>query len=338
MSWDEVMRRVLPPMRDDSAKKTYPHITSPYGTRTDRPPGSSNPHVGVDFNYLGGQQSRFNTSHPALRSPIAGRVINAGEGDYGTIAIRDANGYTHELLHTQRRHVSIGDPVVAGQLIGTMGNTGVDHRGVEGGQYHVHYQIKDRDGNRVNPVEFWDSQGPIDPNPAPPAVLRDYLQYQRGLGSTVDAAFNNAPVAGPRYGPQPVDAAQPGPGAPGQPSTPPARGDVRILRSRPANVPVVSGLQVGPAATAPNEMPPPDRAPSFSDRFGSWASSAGVNAPLSPYQQFAPPPQSAGPLGVVAGRPTPDYPFAPPIWGSQTPGLENWAALQRKQASWPKGD
>src|SRR5881227_1958201 len=144
MSLDEIMRRVLPPMSDGKTNKIYPpHVTSPYGSKSDRPPGATNPHIGIDFNYIGGQQSRLNTSHPALRAPVTGQVTNAGEGDYGTIGIRDENGYTHELLHTQRRYVSVGDPVVAGQLIGTMGNTGVKKRGVELGDFHVHYQLKD---------------------------------------------------------------------------------------------------------------------------------------------------------------------------------------------------
>jgi len=277
-----------------------------------------------------------NTSHPALRSPVTGIVTNAGEGNVGRIAIRDVNGFSHEILHTHGRHVSVGDPVLAGQLIGTMGNTGVKKPGVEAGQFHVHYQLKDRDGNVVNPSSYWDQQGPIDANPAPPALLKDYLQYQRSLGSTIYNAFSNTPDAGPGYGPQPVNSMQPGAAAPGQPPASPAGSDVRILRSRPANAPVVSGLQVAPAATVPNELPPPDQAPSFSDRFGNWGSSAGAKAPLSPYQQFSPTPQSAGPLGIVSGEPMPDYSFPPPIFGGPTPGLEDWAALRRKQAGWDK--
>ena len=119
---------------------------------------------GADLNYYGGQALPLNRSYPAIRSPVTGIVTRAGEGDYGTIAIQDENGLSHQILHTQSRHVAVGDPVVAGQLIGTMGNTGVDHRGLEGGDFHVHYQIKDRGGSIINPIEFWNQQGPIDPN------------------------------------------------------------------------------------------------------------------------------------------------------------------------------
>jgi len=183
MSWNDIMRRVLPPVWDQR-RKTYvhPHVTSPYGETYTRPKGSSNPHGGIDFNYLGGQTS-LNLSHQGLRSPVTGVVTNAGEGNVGRIAIRDANGFTHEILHTHAQHVSIGDPVVAGQLIGTMGNTGVKPK-------LSHYQLKDRDGKVVDPTTYWDQQGPIDPDPAPPAYLDDYQRYL----ATPGAAMGNADI------------------------------------------------------------------------------------------------------------------------------------------------
>jgi len=117
------------------------------------------PHRGVDFNYYVGPngQSGINLLYAALRSPVTGVVENTGEGTVGRIAIRDANGFLHEILHTDTRHVSVGDPVAAGELIGTMGNTGTKDQ-------HVHYQLWDPSGNRVNPTDFWDRQGPADPS------------------------------------------------------------------------------------------------------------------------------------------------------------------------------
>src|SRR5262245_15149113 len=132
MSWQDIMRRILPPIGGAS-----PEVRSPYGD-TNRPRGSTNPHRGVDFTYRGSGFAKIKQIHPAIRSPVAGIVTNAGRGHYGTIAIRDANGFSHEILHTHSRHVAVGDPVAAGQLIGTMGNTGV-----ESGASHVHYQLKD---------------------------------------------------------------------------------------------------------------------------------------------------------------------------------------------------
>ena len=135
MSWQDIMRRILPSIGGAS-----PEVRSPYGD-SNRPCGSTNPHRGVDFTYRGSGFAKLNQSHPAIRSPVAGIVTNAGQGQYGTIAIRDANGFSHEILHTHSRHVAVGDPVAAGQLIGTMGNTGV-----ESGASHVHYQLKDPSG------------------------------------------------------------------------------------------------------------------------------------------------------------------------------------------------
>jgi murein DD-endopeptidase MepM/ murein hydrolase activator NlpD len=166
MSWEQVQRRMLQPVWDNEAQVTHvPHMTSPPGLRWRKDLQKLEDHPGADLNYEGGQALPLNRSRPAIRSPVTGVVTRAGEGDYGTIAIQDENGLSHQILHTHSRHVSVGDPVVAGQLIGTMGNTGVNRRGVEGGDFHVHYQIKDRAGSRVNPVEYWDQQGPIDPSP-----------------------------------------------------------------------------------------------------------------------------------------------------------------------------
>ena len=123
MSWEDIMQRVLSPARGVS-----PHTTSAYGA-TNRPPGSTNPHRGVDINYAVGPngQRGINLQHPALRAPVDGVVENAGEGTAGRIAIRDANGFLHGILHTHTRYVAVGDRVVVGQLIGTMGNTGTRH-------------------------------------------------------------------------------------------------------------------------------------------------------------------------------------------------------------------
>ncbi|WP_439369554.1 hypothetical protein ACRQ5Q_13050 [Bradyrhizobium sp. PMVTL-01] len=58
---------------------------------------------------------------------------------------------SHELLHTHPRYVSVGDPVVAGQLVGSMGNTGVIEPYIESGDHHLHYQLKDPAGRRLKP-------------------------------------------------------------------------------------------------------------------------------------------------------------------------------------------
>jgi Peptidase family M23 len=185
MSWRDIMQRVLPP--NGAASPAITRAGS-YGAREGRTPPSSIPHGGIDFNYPGGQTG-INLTHPALRSPVSGIVTTKPrQGTVGKIAIRDKNGLSHELLHTHSQFLTPGDPVVAGQLIGTMGNTGA-------GDHHVHYQFKDSNGNILDPTAFWDEQGPVDPNPAPPAYTQEYQQYLRQLGVGTGDGFGNVPGA-----------------------------------------------------------------------------------------------------------------------------------------------
>ena len=155
-----------------------------------------------------------------MRSPVDGVVENAGEDKWGTIAIRDKNGLLHQILHTNARHVKIGDPVAAGQLIGTMGNTGVFRRDGTPGDPHVHYQIKDPEGRLMDPSAFADALGPFDPNPASPAYIPEYGQYLQSAravpatppkdvqiltrmpaGSPSRSAFDTKPPEVPNVGP-----------------------------------------------------------------------------------------------------------------------------------------
>jgi hypothetical protein len=48
----------------------------------------------------------------------------------------------------------------------------------------------------TNPMEYWDQQGPIDPNPAPPAYLDDDQRYL----ATPGAAMGNADISAPHVG------------------------------------------------------------------------------------------------------------------------------------------
>jgi len=236
MSLEDIMRRVLPPIGGVS-----PHITGApgrygAGLKEGRVPPSTIPHRGVDFNYVGGRTARLNLSHPALRSPVDGIVINAGQGTAERIAIRDKDGFVHEILHSDKRHVAIGDPVVAGQLIGTMGNTGTHDQ-------HVHYQLKDPAGKDIDPSAFWDQQGPVDPNPAPPAYLQEYQQYLQGTGGN---EFDGAPTS-PNNGPSPSRSAS--------------------FSDRFGNWDSAPATTASPTAS--------DRPESFDNRFGNWGPPAG---------------------------------------------------------------
>lgn len=143
-SYEDVMRVMLPPRNGVS-----PHVTSHYGAGR----GDHN-HGGSDFNYTGGQ-SGINLQHPTINSPIAGTVTFVG-GQYGTVKIRDAQGNSHEILHTQSQSVVQGQQVTAGQPIGTMGGRGPD--GANDYAQHVHYQLKDSNGRLQNPEQFWNNR------------------------------------------------------------------------------------------------------------------------------------------------------------------------------------
>jgi murein DD-endopeptidase MepM/ murein hydrolase activator NlpD len=101
LSWQKVMERILPPIDG-----IFPRETSTFGAVKGRKPPSSIPHRGVDFNYAVGQ-SGVNLIHPEVYAPVSGIVTRVG-GRYGLIAIRDANGLSHEILHTSSQKVKVG--------------------------------------------------------------------------------------------------------------------------------------------------------------------------------------------------------------------------------------
>ncbi|WP_194403479.1 M23 family metallopeptidase [Bradyrhizobium sp. CCBAU 53351] len=167
-----------------------------------------------------------------------GVVERAGDDQWGAISIRDNSGLRHQILHTNARHVKVGDVVAAGQVIGAMGNTGLFDKKGNRGQHHVHYQIKDPAGNVLDPGAFADALGPFDPIPAP-AYIPEYQRY-----------LQNAHMV---------------------PGTRPE--DVRVLTRMPAATPNRSGFDtkppkisnVGPASTLP-----PAAQKQLGGLFGLW--------------------------------------------------------------------
>lgn len=144
MAFKDVLNIMLPEQSGIS-----PHITGHYGEHR-----AKGPHGGSDFNYEGGQ-SGINLAHPTIHSPISGEITFVG-GQYGTIKIRDADGNSHQILHTQSQTVEVGDRVEVGDAIGTMGGRGPN--GASQYAQHVHYQLKDSHGNALNPEEFWNNK------------------------------------------------------------------------------------------------------------------------------------------------------------------------------------
>lgn len=144
MPYRDVMNTILPPQNNHSA-----HITGHYGEHRDK-----GPHGGSDFNYEGGQHG-VNLEHPTVHSPVAGTVTFVG-GEFGTIKIRDADGNSHEILHTQSQSVKVGQRLEPGDPIATMGGRGP--HGAEQYAQHVHYQMKDAQGHPINPETYWDQR------------------------------------------------------------------------------------------------------------------------------------------------------------------------------------
>jgi hypothetical protein len=311
MSWQDIRQRMLPLVGGVS-----PHDTSAYGAK--RSKGTS-PHVGIDSNYVGGRHARLNLSHPAIYSPVAGIVTNAGAGTVGRIAIKDASGFTHEILHTHSRHVGVGDPVFPGQLIGTMGNTGVEHANIESGDHHVHYQMWDPAGNRVNPAEFWDRRDA-------PAHLGEYQQYSRGRGDNAYSGFGDVPGAATTPADQSLSTTS------NEPPPPFASENFRYLGRRIAGEPASSVFETGSPAVpfVPSNKPlSPDQRNSFDNRFGTWSSSPAGIAPRNPNLPVQQPDPGTPrgmidgsiPMGGLAGRiaalsgidpDNPDQPVPPP--------------------------
>jgi putative chitinase len=145
MKLEEKLNDILPPINGH-----YLHITGEFGEP--RPNGKT--HQGIDFNYEGGQKG-LNLTHPKIYSPVDGEVTFL-PGNFGTIKIKDADGMSHELLHTHSQVVSIGDVIKLGDVLGSMGGKGP--LGYHQYPQHVHYQIKDFTGEVVNPHTFWAKQ------------------------------------------------------------------------------------------------------------------------------------------------------------------------------------
>lgn len=270
------------------------------------------------------------------------------------IAIRDANGLSHEILHTRTQYVKRGDLVGVGQSIGTMGNTGTHDQ-------HVHYQFKDPAGEAIDPTGFWDRLGPAKTDPGQPAYLGDYQQYLRLPNQALPPNRSNS--FDDRFGSWP---SAPSVGAPDAsmfvaPSPPVNRdNNVRVLSRRVAGKSGASfSGKVNPAVpfVPPNEVLSPGGLASFADRFGDWTSfptgsaASSRNQPVPPTDdgsskrgdagnirvltsrivsrnvvgnpsvipagyssQPAPLSQARRPLGIFTGEPMSNNPLTPSIW------------------------
>ena len=86
------------------------------------------------------------------------------------------------------------------------------------------------------------------------------------------------------------------------------------------------GMGTSDAALPAGQAFAPGRPTTFDDRFANWTDSDGAMAPLAPHR--APPPEEDNrPRGIFSGKPMPNYPVPPPIFGFPAPGApgdEDW--------------
>ena len=143
MQLEKTLNQILPPIAG-----VFVHVTGEFGEP--RPNGKI--HKGIDFNYIGGQTG-INLTHPKIYSPVSGKVTFVG-GNFGTIKIKDSQGYSHELLHTHTQKIKVGQIINLGDELGTMGGKGP--LGYHQYPQHVHYQIKDTHGEIKNPHIWWE--------------------------------------------------------------------------------------------------------------------------------------------------------------------------------------
>jgi len=106
---------------------------------TDRPPGASNPHIGIDY------RASVGTTFYNLGD---GKVVETGKGS-GTgkyVTVEYSNGDKVRFLHLSNvaDGVKKGSTVYEGQPLGKTGSSGTEHP-------HLHIDAIDNEGNRIDP-------------------------------------------------------------------------------------------------------------------------------------------------------------------------------------------
>lgn len=153
--------------------------TSGYGPRNTGIPGASRYHRGVDI-------VLNDRNIPAV---VGGTVVvnsyNSARGNY--ITIKDNAGYLHTYQHmASKSSLAVGSTVKEGGKVGVMGNTGV------GSGAHLHYEVKNADGNYINPIEYLKKggKGAVDTSTYPDAAGSTAGQAATTTGTGAGIAQN----------------------------------------------------------------------------------------------------------------------------------------------------
>ncbi len=130
----------IPPVDLDNAR-----LSSLFGFRKDPFSGAARMHHGIDLSGDRGEP---------IYAAGKGKVVEVRNSFFGygrEIVIDHGFGYSTRYAHLHSMNVKLGDEVVRGQQIATMGNTGKS-KGV-----HLHYEVIYRN-NRVNPLNYYNQE------------------------------------------------------------------------------------------------------------------------------------------------------------------------------------
>nr|WP_297280308.1 peptidoglycan DD-metalloendopeptidase family protein [uncultured Butyricicoccus sp.] len=120
---------------------SYSRISSPYGYRTHPISGTRKFHKGVDI-----AASSGNTVLAAASGTVVKSYFSSSYGNY--IVVSHGGGMMTGYAHLNRRMVSAGQSVAAGQQIGTVGSTG-NSTGP-----HLHFEVY-VNGSTTNPMNYF---------------------------------------------------------------------------------------------------------------------------------------------------------------------------------------
>lgn len=117
-------------------------VTSPFGYRIHPTLGYRKMHNGVDFG--------ANCGTP-VHAAQAGTVVEVRyhHASGNRLVIEHANGSRTHYYHLSSFKASVGDVVSAGDVVGTVGNTG------RSTGCHLHFGLEKGEGNFVNPMSLW---------------------------------------------------------------------------------------------------------------------------------------------------------------------------------------
>jgi len=144
------------------------------------------------------------TLNSPVTSPISGKVVEAQStpGWGTTVVIEDANGNKWRMAHFNDVNVKMGESVTSGQKIGLMGNTGYVLKGdgtapsaeelAAGRGVHLHLEVKDKNGNLIDPKTFQHNATDIADNSEAMVWARQVVDKELTMAQVMDEIGKNS--------------------------------------------------------------------------------------------------------------------------------------------------